>query len=144
MRTEENRKCVLSGAGALTDDVANGVDAHGESRLAHHVHREPSSRDVRVGERDAADAALRVCAETGQIGQVLVDARAIDAPVFPVRPRRSCLRAQGDAGDGGGRRLQEVTPAHGAHSLARLENSHIPIMVFCLIGYPSSRACSTI
>ncbi len=31
-----------------------------------------------------------------------------------------------------------------SHSFARLGNSHIPIMVFCVIGYPSNRACSTI
>ncbi|MCY1510418.1 hypothetical protein D9M68_447940 [compost metagenome] len=58
-------------AGADAEDVADAVDAHGEAQVAHPLHEPVAARAVGIGERDAADAALRGRADGG----VRVDAR---------------------------------------------------------------------
>src|SRR5262245_5368411 len=57
-----------------TDDVARSVDANGEAGVVHQLREVCASRDIRLAERDAAHAALRVGAELRQTGDVLLQA----------------------------------------------------------------------
>src|SRR5206468_3287380 len=86
------------------DDVADRIDAGAEPGVAHQVHHEAPASDIGVAERDAADSTLGIAAELGEIGEMLIHARAVHAPGLP-SPLPGARR-QGDKG------LDEVAALH--------------------------------
>jgi hypothetical protein len=64
---------------AASEDVARRIDAHREPGLLHQPAHVRPAGEVGVGVRGARDAALRVGAEAGELGQRRVEPRAVDA-----------------------------------------------------------------
>ncbi len=118
---------------------------------------EPARREIHAGHVEQAKIEVLLTAQNGACrfrdllgfearGRDLIEQRLEEVVVVAIDEhdlyRRATQRPGGiqpsesraDDDDGRG----------GRHSFARLANSHIPIIVFCVIGYPSSRACSTI
>ena len=99
--------------GPPADDVAGGVDAHRETRLAHHVHRPLAALPVELRVGHAADAAVRILPELRQFAQLPVDALAIDAKRWREgRPFASHGATERDRADSGRQLLREASSIH--------------------------------
>src|SRR5262249_38637996 len=79
VRADDQRFQVHVIARAPPDDVARGVNAHAQLRLAHQLHRVFTAFQIGVAVGEATDAALRILAELGKLAQAPVDALAIDS-----------------------------------------------------------------
>ena len=84
VRAEDDGERTGSRTGSHAEDVADRIDSDREARFPHQVHHEAATGDVGIAERHTADAALRIRAELGEVGEVLVHARAVHAPALPV------------------------------------------------------------
>jgi hypothetical protein len=84
VRAEQDRLGSRHGARTHPHDVAHGVDANLEIRLAHQAGGELATRNVGVAVGHAAHAALRGAPVAGQVGEMPVHARAVDADRSPV------------------------------------------------------------
>src|SRR5262249_48661758 len=95
VRADDQRFQARVFARAPPDNVASGVNAHVQLRLAHQLHRVFAAFQIGVAVGETADAALRVFAELRKLAQMVVDALAVDAELRWRLRIRQCESARG-------------------------------------------------
>src|SRR5206468_4172312 len=124
VRAEEDGERGGSRTGSHAEGVADRIDTDRQTRFPHQVHHEAATGDVGIAERHAAHTALRICPVLRKIGEMLVHARAVDAPALPVPLSREC--AEGDDGLHEGAPLHVICPCRSPFSTGHRagRNSH--------------------